>query len=79
VPSESTFSRAYGEFASDSLPTRVHQVLIEKSYKNEIIGHISRDSTAIPVREKPIATLKKVKADPKNRGRPKKGEERPRF
>ncbi len=29
VPSESTFSRAYAEFAESRLPERVHQALIE--------------------------------------------------
>ena len=30
VPSESTFSRAYAEFAESRLPERVHQALIEQ-------------------------------------------------
>jgi hypothetical protein len=29
VPSESTFSRAFSEFAESRLPERVHQALIE--------------------------------------------------
>jgi hypothetical protein len=42
-----------------------------------IVGHISRDSTAIRAREKPVNKRKEVSAKPKHRrGRPKKGEER---
>ena len=42
------------------------------------VGHLSRDSTAIEAREKPAAK-EKAEAPPKRkRGRPKKGEERPK-
>jgi len=75
VPSESTFSRAYAEFSSSRLPERVHEALIQTSYAEEIVGHISRDSTPIHAREKPIKKEAKVKPK-KKRGRPKKGEER---
>jgi transposase len=80
VPKEWTFSRAFGEFAASSLPQRVHEALIAKSYEGELVGHISRDSTAIEAREKPV----KKSAEPngekaaKKRGRPKKGEEHPK-
>lgn len=82
IPSESTFSRAFADFAITELPQRVHQALIKKALKDEIVLHNSRDSTAIEARErvqrkalaeqedKPVATGKK-------KGRPKKGEERP--
>ncbi len=78
IPGEWTFSRAFGEFAESRLPEHVHEALITRSYAGELVGHISRDSTAIEAREKPI---KKVSKDPeekkpKKRGRPKKGEER---
>jgi len=75
VPSESTFSRTFAEFSDSSLPSRVHEALIKKAYKDQIVGHISRDATAIEVREKPVKTLPAVAATPKRkRGRPKKGE-----
>ncbi len=51
VPSESTFSRAFAEFAERGLGERVHDALVEKYLKAELIGHISRDSTAIEGRE----------------------------
>ena len=77
IPDESTFSRAFAEFATSELPKLVHNALISKVYENRIIGHVSRDSTAIDAREKPLRKEIKEK-NPKKRGRPKKGEERPK-
>ena len=75
VPDEWTFSRAFAEFSESCLPERVHEAFIKKSYKGEIVGHNSRDSTAIEAREKPLKkeAVKKVAV---KRGRPKQGEER---
>jgi hypothetical protein len=53
IPSESTFSRAFAEFAKSDLGERVHNALVENCLKPELIGHVSRDSTAIDGREKP--------------------------
>jgi hypothetical protein len=54
--------------------------MIEDTLGEQLIGHISRDSTAIEARES-IAKKDKVEAaqaKPKNKpGRPKKGEVRP--
>jgi len=78
VPSESVFSRAFAEFADSQLPQRVHEALIRKTHGDRLVGHLSRDSTAIEAREKPAAK-EKAQAPPKRkRGRPKKGEERPK-
>ena len=74
VPSESTFSRAFAEFAASSFPNSAHETLIKRTFKDCIIGHISRDSTAIETREKPVKTTKPEKVMRK-RGRPKKGAE----
>jgi hypothetical protein len=54
LPHESTFSRAFAEFARTALPDRVHQALVREIYKNEIIGHIGIDSTPLIGREKPL-------------------------
>ena len=78
VPSEATFSRAFAEFSESRLPERVHQALIEQHLGDQIIGHISRDSTAINAREKPEKKAAPEEKKPKKRGRPKKGEERPK-
>lgn len=74
VPSESTFSRAFAEFAESGLPARVHEALIQKTHKDRLIGHISRDATAIEAREKPVKAPKAPAAVPRKPGRPKKGE-----
>ena len=86
VPSESTFSRAFGDFAAKGLLDRVHEILIEKYQSDRLIGHVSRDATAIEAREsvdpvrketmKAQAIAKKAVQKLK-RGRPKKGESRP--
>jgi len=75
VPSPSTFSRAFAEFSESHLAERVHETMIEKHLSDQLIGHISRDSTAIVAREKPIKSEAKKEKRPKKRGRPKKGEE----
>jgi hypothetical protein len=80
LPSESTFSRAFDELASSELMQRVHARMIEGTLGDQLIGHISRDSTAIQARES-IAKKDKVEVrqpKPKGKpGRPKKGEVRP--
>lgn len=54
VPSEATFSRAFEEFADLGLAQKAHDAFIKNYHSNRIIGHISRDSTAIHGREKAI-------------------------
>jgi hypothetical protein len=52
IPTESTMSRAFRQFAEGELPGRVHRALIEKAYEKRVVGHVSRDSTAIHARER---------------------------
>ena len=73
LPSEATFSRAFAEFARSELPSRVHEALIKRSYEDRLVGHLSRDSTAIEAREKPVKSAAPAPSKRK-RGRPKKGE-----
>lgn len=75
IPSESTFSRAFAEFAAFGLGNRAHDVLVKDYLADEIVGHISRDSTAINGREKPVKKVREPKK-PRKRGRPAKGEQR---
>jgi Transposase DDE domain/Transposase domain (DUF772) len=75
VPSESTFSRAFAEFAKAGLGTLVHDALVKEHLSTELVGHVSRDSTAIVGREKPAKKTKRTKV-PRKKGRPAKGEER---
>lgn len=66
LPSEATFSRAFAEFAVSELPARVHEALIEEYQRPRLIGHISRDATAINAREKAAKKVKvaKVRGEP---------------
>ena len=77
VPKDWTFSRAFAEFTRQNLPARVHEALIKTGYEGEIVGHISRDATAIEARERPAKVDKPQSDEPnpkRKRGRPKKGE-----
>jgi hypothetical protein len=74
IPSESTFSRAFAGFAASELGNRAHEALVRDYLADELIGHISRDSTAIVGREKPAKKVKEPKKPPRKRGRPAKGE-----
>ena len=47
VPSEATFSRAFAGFAEGALPSRLHEALIEHTMQEQLVGHVSRDATAI--------------------------------
>lgn len=73
VPSESTFSRAFAEFAESELPSRVHEALIKTTHAERLVGHISRDATAIEAREKPMK-IEPPETPKRKPGRPKKGE-----
>lgn len=74
VPHESSFSRAFKEFAQAGLTSIAHENIVEEHMVNRIVGHISRDSTSIDAREKP-SKKKELKDKPlKKRGRSKKGE-----
>jgi hypothetical protein len=78
VPSESTFSRAFEEFAKDELPSRIHEAMVKAYAKRDggegkQIEHISYDSTAIKCREKPEKKEEKKPSQKKKRGRKRKG------
>jgi hypothetical protein len=80
IPSESTFSRAFADFAHGQLPQQLHAALVQTHLGNKLIGHVSRDSTAIEGAEKPPpkAPSAETPAVPKRKpGRPRKGEEPP--
>ncbi len=55
LPDEATFSRAFDEFARARLAERVHEALIKEHLGQSLIGHISRDGTAIEARERPVS------------------------
>jgi hypothetical protein len=77
IPHESTFSRVFASFAQDELPQKLHAAMVSRQWGQQLVGHVSRDSTAIDAREKPAP---KAPAPPKpqaKRGRPAKGQEPP--
>lgn len=76
VPHESSFSRAFKEFSEAGLIQIAHEKIIKEHMGDEIIGHISRDSTSIDAREKPVRKSVKGLKPKKKRGRPPKGEVR---
>lgn len=61
IPSKSSFSRAFQSFAYSQLPQKTHEALITSAYNRGIVGHISKDSTSIEAREKPVKKEKNEK------------------
>jgi hypothetical protein len=76
IPHESKFSRVFSLIAEHELCQQIHESMIKTHCEDRIIGHLSRDSTAIEAREKVIIMKPKEEKVPKKRGRPKKGEVR---
>jgi hypothetical protein len=62
LPHESKFSRAFEEFAITQLPQRLHEAVIEATQRQRLVGHIARDSTAIPARERVPERIRKERA-----------------
>ena len=75
LPDESTFSRAFAQFAKDGLAERTHAALVRETLGERLVGHISRDGTAIEAREKPAKVPAVISPTVKHkRGRPRKNE-----
>lgn len=62
IPHESKFSRAFAEFAESELPQHLHAAVVASTQGQRLIGHVSRDSTAIPARERFPETAKQKAA-----------------
>lgn len=78
VPSEPAFSRAFAAFAADQLAQQVHEHMVKTHAGPKLVGHVSRDATAIEAPERPAPkTAPATPAVPRKRGRPKQGEVRP--
>ena len=56
------------------LGEKVHGAMVEQFAKPGLVGHISRDTTAIEGREKPVAKVRPPKPAPRKKGRPRRGE-----
>ena len=85
VPDETIFSRAFAGFAQSELPQRVHAALIARTQSERLVGHISRDATAIEAREKPqtkptVAAVPPATRPPRRKpGEPKRPEQMTRL
>jgi hypothetical protein len=78
VPSPATFSRRLSEYADTHIIEQSLYRMVRSYHQGRIVGHISRDSTAIEAREKPKNKKNEVKPKKKRkRGRPRKDERRP--
>lgn len=77
VPHESTFSRAFAAFADDELPQKLHAAMVCRQRGQQLVGHVSRDATAIEGYEKAVRKAPTPPKAPPKRGRPPKGQERP--
>ncbi len=71
-----TFSRAFEQFAQSKLAKRVHARIVLTYAKPKLVGHISRDATAIEVPKKPVSKPAAQPRKPRKRGRPAKSEVR---
>lgn len=76
IPHESKFSRVFALIAEHEICQKIHAAMISTHCGDRIIGHLSRDSTAIESREKITVIKPQEERVIKKRGRPKKGEVR---
>jgi len=79
VPSAATFSRRMAVLAATPLVTRALNDMTAHYHEGRIVGHISRDSTAVAVRERSANKKRAVELTPepkRKRGRPR-NESRP--
>lgn len=74
VPSESTFSRVFAELAESEVLERVQAKLVSSVYGERAVGHVIRDASAIPAREKPAKKPAAATEEKRRRGRPRKGD-----
>lgn len=77
VPSEATFSRSFAAFAQHELPQRIHEATVKQHCEGKLVGHVSRDATAIDGREKATGKKPKPPKAAKRRGRRPKHEPAP--
>jgi len=72
LPHESKFSRAFAEFAATELPQQLHEAVIATTQNQRLIGHIARDATAIPARER-FPETKQQQKQKKQKNKPSSG------
>jgi hypothetical protein len=71
VPSESVFSRVWAEWSGSEWVAQLQAGVIAEVYRDRLVGHVIRDATPVPVRER----CRRKAAPPvkRRRGRPPKG------
>ena len=72
VPGPASFSRSYSYLAELNILPLVHDGLCKETFKDKVVYHICRDSTAIHARESVPKKPKKPPELPKKLGRPPK-------
>ena len=77
APTESLFSRAFAEFSAQGLAQRVHEALVKNHLGSALLGHVSRDSTAITARESFVSAAPTPIKPTRKRGRPRKDDGQP--
>jgi hypothetical protein len=75
IPSEATFSRAFGELSDLEVAQKTQEKFVSAYLGEKTFFYNATDATKIPLRQKPVK-VEKEKPKPKKRGRPKKGETR---
>ena len=68
-PDETVFSRAFAEFAAAEAPQRVHAALIERSWPEQLVGHISREFQRLDSRSRRKDRSRRAKEKPKRQTR----------
>jgi hypothetical protein len=75
APSKSTLCRAFADFAEDpNIREKVLEFQVRVHLGDRVVPHVSKDSTAIEVREKGAPKARKDQQPKRKRGRPRKGE-----
>ncbi|HTA68716.1 MAG TPA: transposase, partial [Bryobacteraceae bacterium] len=72
VPSESVFSRVFSGWSGSDWVEQLQAGVIAEVYRDRLVGHVIRDATAVPARER----CRRKAAPPvqrRPRGRPRKG------
>jgi hypothetical protein len=70
IPSESTFSRAFAAFAEDQVPQQIHERMVGTHAGPKLVGHVSRDATAIEAHERPTKPAPAVRPAAARPGKP---------
>ena len=81
IPCAATFSNVFKEFAESGLAEKVNDKMMLEHIGDSLIMHVSRDSTDVVVHEsckKEESAPKKETEKTRKRGRPKKGDEKPK-